>query len=177
MTTTQLYLFSCLALVITTAVAVVTRATFRRLAGASAGAAVGGLVGMGIVEFCERAGWWHFVIPRDPYFLTLLWLNVALCGYVFLITWRVARRFGGRGLAAAVFVAAAIGPPRDSWYVAKFPEWGYYSPGFAPMLAISVAYVILIITGHGVMRLIAGPAEVDRLASHLWERPLPRSVK
>ena len=57
---------------------------------------------------------------------------------------------------------------RDSWYMATFPEWGYYAQGFAPVLAISGAYVLLGITGHGLMGLIAGPAEVDRLARRAW---------
>jgi hypothetical protein len=169
MTAQQLYLFSCLYLVITTIVAVLTRATLRRIVGATAGAAGAGPVGLGIIAFCERAGWWHMVIPWEPYFLTLLWLNVALCAYVFLITWRIARRFGGRGLAVAVLIVAIIGPFRDSWYMARFPEWGYYAPGYAPMLAISGAYVLLGIVGHGLMRLIAGPAAADRLARWPWE--------
>jgi hypothetical protein len=72
---------------------------------------------------------WHFVIPWEPYFLTLLWIDVVLCAYVFLITWRIARRFGGRGLAVLLFVGAVFGPFRDSWYMAKFPEWGSYARG------------------------------------------------
>ena len=41
--------------------------------------------------------------------------------------------------------------------MAMFPEWGYYAPGIAPMLAISVAYVI------------SGPATADPLARRLWK--------
>ncbi len=170
MTIRQLYLFSVLALLVTAIVAALTRASFRRIAGAVAGAAAAGPVGLAIVAFCESEGWWRFVMPWEPYFLTLSWISVALCAYVFLITWRVARRFGGRGLAVAALVAAIIGPFRDSAYMAMFPEWGSYAPGLAPMLAISVAYVLLGITGHGVMRLVAGPAEADRLARRPWER-------
>ena len=57
----------------------------------------------------------------------ILWISVALCGYPFLITWRIARRFGGRGLAVALCVAAVPGPLRNSWYAAKFPAWGFYA--------------------------------------------------
>jgi hypothetical protein len=167
-TTQQLYLFSCLYLVLTIVVAVLTRATLRRIAGASAGAAVLGPVGLGIVAFCERAGWWHMPLTwKQPYFLAL---TVALCGFVFLITWRIARRFGGRGLAVVLCVIAVLGPLRDSWYMATFPEWGSYAPGFAPRLAISGAYVLLGILGHGLMRLIAGPAAADRLARRPWDQ-------
>jgi hypothetical protein len=80
------------------------------------------------------------------------------CGFIFLITWRIARRFGGRGLAVVAFVAAVLGPVRDYRYVATFKEWGAYAPGLAPVFAISAAYVILGILGHGTMRLVAGPA-------------------
>src|SRR5712692_6426563 len=48
--------------------------------------------------------------------------------------------------------------------MATFPEWGAYAPGLAPVFAISAAYVILGILGHGLMRLVAGPAAADRLA-------------
>jgi len=151
-------------------VAVITRATLRRIAGASVGAAVCGPVGLGIIDLCERAGWWHMLIPREPYYLAIIWINVALCGYPFLITWRIARRFGGRGLAVLLCIVVILGPLRDSWYMRRFPEWGYYAPGLLPMLAISGAYLVLGIIGHGVMRLIAGPAETDPLARPLWER-------
>jgi hypothetical protein len=51
----------------------------------------------------------------------------------------------------------------------QFPEWGHYAPGIAPVLAISAAYILLIVVGHGVMRLVAGPAREDRLARRPWE--------
>ena len=147
MTEQQLHLFNCLYLVILAAVAVLTRATPRRIAGALAGAAGAGVVAMGMVALWKSAGWWHMAIPWEPYFLALLWIDFTLCAYVFLLTWRIARRFGGRGLAAAALIATMIGPFRDSWYMAKFPEWGSYGPGIAPMVAISVTYLVLGIVG------------------------------
>ena len=169
MTEQQLYGFTCLYLVLTVAVAILTRATLRRIVGALAGSAVCGPAAFGIIALAERAGWWHFAIPWKPYFLALLWVSVVLCAFVFLLTWRVARRFGGRGLAVLLVTSAVLGPFRDSWYMARFPEWGSYAPGIAPMLAISAAYVILGILGHGTMRLVAGPAAADRLARRLWK--------
>jgi hypothetical protein len=53
--------------------------------------------------------------------------------------------------------------------MAMFPEWGYYAPGIAPMLAISVAYVVIGVVGHGLMRVISGPANADPLARRLWK--------
>jgi uncharacterized membrane protein len=169
MTTRQLHVFNALGLVVLIVVAVFTRATARRIAGALAGAAVGGVAALGIVELGERVGWWHMAIAWEPYFLALLWIDFALCGYVFLFTWRVARRFGGGGLAVVLAVAAVVGPPRDYAYMRQFPEWGAYGPGVAPVLAVSATYIVMGVLGHGVMRLVAGPARVDRLARRPWE--------
>ena len=106
----------------------------------------------------------------DPYFLMLLWIDFALCGYVFLLTWRIARRFGSLGLATVLFVSAVIGPVRDYQYLAMFPKWGNHARGLAPALGISGAYVFLLVLGHGVMRVIAGPSTADRLARRPWEK-------
>jgi uncharacterized membrane protein len=169
MTTQQLHLFNFIYLIITALVAVVTRATPRRIAGALAGGAAVGVVCLGIIALGERVGWWHMAMTWEPYFLTLMLIDFTLCAFIFLITWRIARRFGRRGLAVVLVVLAIIGPPRDYWYMRQFPEWGSYGPGIAPVLAISATYVVLVVVGHGVMRLVAGPAREDRLARRPWE--------
>ena len=169
MTTTQLHLFNFLYLVLSVVVAILTRATPRRIAGALAGGAAMGVVLLGIVGLGERVGWWHFTITWTPYLLTLMLIDATLLAFIFLITWRIARRFGGRGLAVVLVVLAVIGPPRDQWYMRRFPEWGSYGPGIAPVLAISASYVVLVLVGHGVMRLVAGSARADRLARRPWE--------
>src|SRR4030095_3413060 len=168
MTEQQLYFFSGLALAISAAAALLTRATPRRIAGAVAGAGAAGVALLAIVSLGERARVWHMAIDWRPYMVVLLLINVALCAYVFLITWRIARRFGWRGLVIVGFGVAIIGPPRDYWYMSRFPEWGYYAPGFAPVVAISFTYVILIVVGHGVMWLVAGPARNDPLVRRAW---------
>ena len=168
MTTLQLHLFNAMYLVILVVVALLTRATARRIAGALAGGAAAGVVGLGIIVLGERVGWWRMAITWEPYFLMLALIDFTLCAFVFLITWRIARRFGGRGLAVVVITAAVIGPPRDYWYLARFPEWGRYGPGIAPVLAIAASYVVLVLIGHGVMRWVAGPARGDRLARRPW---------
>jgi hypothetical protein len=164
MTTQQLYLFGALYLCATVLVAVLTRATPRRIAGALAGGVAAGVVTLAMVALGERLGIWYMAITWEPYFMTLMMIVSSLCGFIFLITWRITRRFGWRGLAVFLAVMAVIGPPRDYWYMRQFPEWGSYAPGIAPVLAISAAYVVLILVGHGVMRLVAGPAGEDRLA-------------
>ena len=169
MTTQQIHLFNALYLVVLIIVAVLTRATARRIVGALAGGAVAGLVALGVVALGETLGWWHMTITWGPYFLTLLWIDFVRSSFVFLITWRIARRFGRSGLAVVLVIAAVFGPVRDYRYMQQFPEWGAYAPGFAPVLAISVTYVLLGTVGHSVMRLVAGPARADRLARRPWE--------
>src|ERR1700730_3413953 len=108
MTTQQLYFFGCLYLVSVAVGAVLTRATPRCIAGAMAGGAVVGVALLGIVAIGEKAGWWHMAITWQPYFLSLMCITTILGGFVFLITWRIARRFGGRGLAVVALVAALL---------------------------------------------------------------------
>jgi len=104
------------------------------------------------------------VIDWEPYPLTLLLIGLAECAFIYLLTWRIARRFGSRGLAMSVVGAAIVGPPRDYWYMAKFPEWGAYAPGPAPVIAIAATYALIVGLGHAVMWLVSGPSTADQLA-------------
>jgi len=152
-TAQQLHMFNVLYLAILVIVAVLTRATARRIAGALAGMAVMYPLGLAIIALGERVGWWHWKFPWEPNFLTALGINCLLCAFVFLITWRIARRFGGRGLAVVAVVAAVIGPTRDKSFVERYPEWGSFaslpaphSPVRPPLGAVlSVDRMILII--------------------------------
>ncbi|MBI3465758.1 MAG: hypothetical protein HY000_22300 [Planctomycetes bacterium] len=109
MTTLQLHLFNCLYLAVLVVVAFFTRATARRIAGALAGGAAFGVVALGIIALGEEVRWWHMAITWKPYFLTLLLIDFVLCAFIYLITWRIARRFGWRGLAVVVVVAPPVG--------------------------------------------------------------------
>jgi hypothetical protein len=164
MTVQQLHLFNGIYLIVLVVVAVLTRATARRITGALAGGAAFGVVALGIVALGEAVGWWHMAITWEPYFMALLLIDFTLSAFIYLITWRVARRFGSRGLAVVVVVAAIIGPMRDYGYMARFPKWGAYGSRIAPILAVATTYAVMVLLGHGVMRLIAGPAREDRLA-------------
>jgi hypothetical protein len=169
MTTTQLYLFNFFYLVLSVVVAILTRATPQRIAGAMAGGVAAGVVALGSIALGEKVGWWHFVFTWGPYVLTVMLIGFPLMGFIFLVTWRIARRFGWRGLAFVSVAVAIIGPPRNYLYMRLFPEWGSYGPGVAPILAISASFVIMVLVGHGVMRLVSGPAGEDRLARRPWE--------
>jgi hypothetical protein len=165
MTTLQMLLMIGLYAVALVVAIYITRATARRVAGALVGGAVVGLLALGSIKLCETLGWWQIPFAATPYFVFILYVGFAItCAPIYIVTWRVTRRFGWRGLAVFVAIVAVVGPPRDYLYAATFPKWMVFSPGVMPILADSVTYVGIVVVGHAVMRLVAGPARADRLA-------------
>ena len=159
MTIRELLLMTGLYLAALIAVTYFTRSTLRRFIGAFAGGLAASLFGLGALVLFERVGLWHVPFDGSPYFLPLLYIGLAVSVMpLYLITWRLARRFGWKGLAIFIGIVAIIGPPRDYFYAATFPEWMVFSPGIAPVLADSAAYIGILLIGHAVMRLIAGPS-------------------
>ena len=160
MTPQQIVIGLCVYAVALAAIVYFTRPTGRRFAGAVAGgAAAAGLGFVAIVPLGEALGRWHVPLDPSPLYMGLLFLATAVSTVpIYLLTWRIARRFGWRGLAVTFAAVAVIGPPREFAVEAKYPEWITYAPGVATVLAISVAYVGGIAAGHIVMRLVAGPA-------------------
>lgn len=148
-----------------------TRPTGRRFAGACVcAAAVTALGFSAIVPLGESLGYWHVPLNLSPGYMALLWFATAVSAVpAFLFTWRIARRFGSRGLLVTFAVAAILGPPREFAVAARFPEWITYTPGIGTYLAISVVYVVGLAAGHGVMRLVAGPARGSPLTRWPWE--------
>ena len=141
-----------------------TRAGRRRVAGALAGGLSAGVVGLAVTRLAELNAWWGVLPGRAaPGWTVIVGAFAISATPVYLVTWRVARRFGMRGLAICVGLAAMVGPPRDYAFAAQFPNWMVFSPGVAPVLAVAVTYVLWIALGHGVMRLVAGPAGADAL--------------
>ena len=164
MTTRQLIFVTCAYMVALVFVIYFTRATLRRVVGALAGGAAIGFLGMGAIVLGNTLGVWRVPIFWTPYFLSLFYLGLSISVTpIYLVTWRVARRFGWRGLAVCLVIVAIIGPPRDYLYAAKYPEWMVFAPGIAPILADAATYVGIVAIGHAVMRLVAGPARGDRL--------------
>src|SRR5947209_2344068 len=164
MTTLQMLLLIGLYAVALVVVIHFTRATARRVTGALVGGAAAALLALGSITLCETLGWWKIPFASTPYFAFIFYVGVAItCSPIYLVTWRVARRFGWRGLAVFVAIVAVVGPPRDYLYAATFPKWMVFSPGVAPILADSVTYIGIVVVGHAVMRLVAGPAQADRL--------------
>jgi hypothetical protein len=165
MTTRQLIVAIGPYLVALVAVAYFTRATTQRIAGALAGGAVIGLAVIGVTALAQVTGWWRVPGFFAPDKLPIYYLGWAISmAPTYLITWRIARRFGRRGLTMFLAAVAVVGPVRDYRIAAHFPEWIVFGPGFVPRLAVAVTYVGVVALGQSVMRLVAGPARGDSLA-------------
>ena len=172
MTARQIILMAAFYLVELGAVIFFARPTLRRVIGAFAGGAVVGLLMLGAIALGKAQGWWQVPFASTPFFLPLLYLaSAASCAPIYLVTWRVARRFGGRGLAVSTGIVAVVGPARDYWIAATFPHWMVFAPGVIPILADGAIYIGILLVGHAVMRLVAGPALQDRLVRSSREAP------
>jgi hypothetical protein len=178
MTLQQIIVGTIVYAVALTAIVYFTRPTGRRFSGAFVGAAaVAGLGLWAIVPFGEAQGWWHVPLDSSLVYMTLLFVGTVVSTVpIFLITWRIARRFGWRGLALTFSVAAVGGPLREFAVEAKFPEWVTYTAGVATVLAISTVYVVGFAAGHWVMFLVAGPSRGSRLARWPWEAAGPAAA-
>ena len=159
MTAQQIILFAGGYLVELVIVIYFTRPTGRRIVGAVVGGAAAGLFGLGAIALCGALGWWRIPFAPAPYFLPLFYLGTWISlTPIYLVTWRLARRFGRRGLAVFVGIVTVIGAPRDYFIAAMFPKWMVFAPGVAPILADAAAYFVIVVLGHAVMRLVAGPS-------------------
>jgi len=147
------------------AVVYFTRATARRVAGAIAGGVVAAAILLGVMVLAEKFEWWHVFLAPTPSSLALLYICGAIsCAPIYLLTWRVARRFGSNGLMVFIFVATIIGPPRDYLVAAVYPEWIAFGAGIFPILAVAATYGCLVAFGHAAMSIVAGPSKGDGLA-------------
>ncbi len=160
-----LTLITCAYFVELVIVAYLTRATSRRVLGALVGGVAVAFVTLGMVAFCVSVGWWLMPIASTPFLATMLGIAIVIsCSPIYLVTWRIARRFGLKGLVISTAIVTVIGPPRDYFIAAKFPEWMVFLPGVAPIVADGMAYAVIMIVGHAVMYLVAGPSGADPLA-------------
>lgn len=162
--TTQQIIITLLAYAIVLAAAVYfTKPSRRRIAGAAAGGAAAGLVGLGAATLGNAQGWWRVPLPSTFGILALLYICCVVSWMPFLlITWRVALRFGGRGVAICLMVATFAGPLRDYLTAAVFPEWIVFGPGFLPVLFDAAAFFSMLGVGHAIMQLAAGPARSEQ---------------
>jgi len=165
MTTLQITVMTCAYAIALAAAIYFTRAPSHRVVGALAGGGAAGCLGLSAMVLGQALGVWWISLPSTPGVWALFYVGFAISlSPIYLITWRVARKFGWRGLAVCLIVVGVIGPPRDYLYAAIYPEWMVFAQGVAPIVADAAAYVGIVALGHAVMRLVAGPTREDQLA-------------
>jgi hypothetical protein len=165
MTLQQLIVIMCTYLTVLVVVIYFTRPTLSRIGGALAGGAGGGCLLLMVFVLGDVCGLWRASLPSRPRMLMLFYISTVIsCTPIYLGTWRIARRFGRRGLTVFLGVMALIAPPRDYLIAARYPGWVVFTPGIAPILADAAAYVGIMVLGHALMRLVAGPSHKDQLA-------------
>jgi hypothetical protein len=168
MTTQHLLILDALYLVLAGAIFYFTRPTWRRFRGSFAGGLAINFAVLVVVPLGEAMGLWKTSSWSSFYWPLLVLGLIVTSPIVPLMSWRVARRFGRRGLTAMAAILAVLGPPRDYSIAARFPEWITFGPGLAPVLAVAAIYAGVVVLGYAVMRVIAGPANADPLAGRPW---------
>ncbi len=162
MTRQDIIIWTCAYLIELGAVIYFTRASVRRFEGALVGGAGAGLLGLGALALFQALGLWRVPFASTPSFILLFYFGLAISlTPIYLVTWRLARRFGWRGLAAFISIVTIIGPPRDYLIAATFPKWMVFAPGVTPILADAATYAGMMALGHVLMRFMAGPASGD----------------
>jgi serine/threonine protein kinase len=148
----------------------VSRAPFLRAMGCLAGGAVFTIVWVIKLRVDYATGWWRSAFPETPEPLMLLSLPIALLvimmgsGVLFLISWRVARRFGWAGQVAMLLGAPIYLATRDRVWWQHFMRMMVATPGVGPVLGDAAFFLVGLVLGYVAMRLIAGPARNDLLA-------------
>ncbi len=165
-----LILASCVYLSLFIAAIYFSRATPRRVVGALAGGGAVALVGMGVEALAHARGWWRYPSDDTPIGPVAMYpAMVVILAFLALIGWIVMRRFGGRGLAVFLGALAIVGALRDYFIVGKLLGLIVFAPDI--LLAIIDGFLWAGLTALAilVMRIVSGPARIDRSASRLGE--------
>jgi hypothetical protein len=142
-----------------------TNAPWRRVVGALVGGVAASCLGMAAIISGESIGVWWVSLPATPGVQALFFAGLAISlSPIYLVTWRVVRRFGWRGLALCLVIVGVIGPPRDYFYASVYPEWMIFAKGVGPVIADAVTYIGCVALGHVVMWLVSGAARGGGLA-------------
>ena len=165
----ELVAYTYLVLALLVGAAYVSRAQTVRVAGSI----VGGAIFSTFVTVVPISMGWRRFVPME-HSVQALWLLCAICipfgAILALASWRIARRFGWRGLAAFVIVASIGAPIREQLYLST-AHLMVVAPGAVPKIAYTLSWACALLLSHSIMRLIAGRAVDDRLARRRWSNP------
>jgi hypothetical protein len=138
--------------------------------GALAGGAATALVGVGVEALAHARGWWRYTSDDTPVGPVAMYpVIVVILAFLALIGWIVMRRFGGRGLAVFLGVLAVVGTLRDYLIAGKLMGLIVFAPGGLLWIIDGFLWAGLTALSILVMRIVSGPAQIDRPASRLSE--------
>jgi serine/threonine protein kinase len=162
----ELVSLTCLALALLVGAAYVSRARILRAGSSIVG---GSIFSVFVTMVPIMMRWRQFVVLEHPTETLLMYYAIgALYGAIIALAgWRIARRFGWRGLAALVIVVSMVGPIRERIYLSA-AHLVVVAPGLGPQIANSLSWTCAILLSHLIMRLIAGPARADSLTPRWW---------
>ena len=95
--------------------------------------------------------------------------KVVILAFLALIGWVVMRRYGGRGLAVFLGALAVVGMLRDYLIAGKLMGLIVFAPGGFLWIIDGFLWAGLTALAILVMRLVRGPARIDRPASRLGD--------
>ena len=158
----------CIAIVGFGVAAYLTRAALFRAIAALVGGAVFTVAWMVKLRIDYGMGWWRSAFHDTPDPLMRFSFPILFFGGVlFLVSWRITRRFGWAGQVVMLLVVPFYFAVRDRIWWQHFMRIMIGTPGIGPLLADTAFLAVGLVLGHAVMRLIAGPARKDPLARRL----------
>ncbi len=167
----MLLLATCIYLVLLTTTTFFTRATRRRFFGALAGGLAVAVIGVGVEVLFQTLGFWHYPSTDQRYGPPLMYpLVVVMWATLALLGWRVMRRFGGRGQAVFLIATTVVGTLRDYLVAGQALGFIVFAPGPLTVLVDAGCWAGTTALAQAVMRVVAGPADADRLAERPWEK-------
>jgi hypothetical protein len=151
-------------LILLAVTAYATRPNRRRLLGAVAGGVAVAVVGVGIESLFHILGFWRYPSVEQPYGPPALYpLVVVVFTMLALIGWRVARRFGWRGLVIFLTILVTVAVLRDFLVAERVLGIIVFARGIATVLVDAAIWLGTVALALTIMRLVAGPAAGDRL--------------
>jgi hypothetical protein len=165
-----LILASCVYLSLLVATIYFSRATTRRVVGALAGGGAVAVVGAGVEALAHALGWWKYPSDDTPIGPVAMYpALVVLVAFLALIGWVITRRFGWLGTAVFLGALAVVGTLRDYLLAGKLMGLIVFAPGALIAIIDGFLWAGLTALAIAVMRLISGPARIERPVSQLGD--------
>jgi hypothetical protein len=143
-----------------------TRPSGRRLLGALVGGLALAVLHISWDMLAHAAGWWRYPFTLEVHAPFLWYLGSVFWGATSaLIGWRIQRRWGLGGLTMYLVAVGVLGTASDfAGAAAASANLIVFGAGFIPVLADTVCSGTNALVAQVTMRLVAGPAQADRLA-------------